>query len=276
MSLSYIVVFITLVVLILVVGVYKLNNMLLFHPYHASLSELQNFEHKTKDHFKKEIIITKDGIELYGGLYNSERMPFYGDIIFLYSHGNGGWIGSVVQSNTIKLLSKFGSVFIYDYRGYGVNIGNVTEENLYKDITAVWNFLIKKKNISSNKIILYGHSLGSAITSKLLHKITEQNKKLPKAMILEAPFISIGEMAKLFLPSLAFLCMYKFDNLYNISNSHEDVPICIVHSKTDEIIPYDHACIITEKSKCNLITIHGTHNIPFYTKDFDDWINKIL
>jgi fermentation-respiration switch protein FrsA (DUF1100 family) len=89
-------------------------------------------------------------VALYGGLTNSLRKPSWDDIIFLYSHGNGGWIGNPINYGTIKSLSKYGSIFVYDYRGFGLSEGTPSEDGLYTDITTAWNFLINKKHVSKS------------------------------------------------------------------------------------------------------------------------------
>src|SRR5579872_4997485 len=46
-----------------------------------------------------EKITTDDGSILDAGFYNAFNVPSYEtDIIYLYSHGNSGWLGDVLES----------------------------------------------------------------------------------------------------------------------------------------------------------------------------------
>lgn len=269
-----IIIIIILLLLCTIYSIYCLNVLLIFHPTKIYYKKMNNIAEYFKEHFIEESVTTKDKIKLHCGLFNKIRVPSYNDYIFLYSHGNSGWLGSYMYDHmTTKLLSYYGSIFLYDYRGFGINKGSVSETGLYNDISAVWNFLVNDKHVPANKIILYGYSLGTAITTKLLHKIITHNKDKPKAIMLEAPFTKMKDLAKIYMPSISFLCMMNFNNMKNLSIKL-DIPMCIIHSKDDEIIPYDHALKIQQKTNCDLITINGPHYGSVYSSDFVNWIEK--
>lgn len=254
-----------------------INRLFIFHPYKATREEYNNLSVKgNKDNFIKIQIKTKDNITLYGGLVNSLRRPSWDDIIFLYSHGNGGWIGNLVDYNTIKSLSKYGSVFIYDYRGFGLSEGVPSEEGLYTDVTTAWNFLTTKKRIPSNRIIVFGHSLGTSVSSKLVAKIVTQNKNYPRGLILEAPFTTMKNVADQISPSLSFLLLYGFNNINNLEQIKNKVPVCVFHSKMDEVIPYDHSISLKNNTGCKMIDINGPHCSPIYDETIHDFIKSLV
>ena len=270
-------IFIVCIFLMLYTILPAINRLFIFHPYIATRDEYNNLSVKgNKDNFIKIQMKTKDNIMLYGGLVNSLRTPSWDDIIFLYSHGNGGWIGNLVNYDTIRSLSKYGSVFIYDYRGFGLSEGIPSEEGLYTDVTTTWNFLITQKKIPSNRIIIFGHSLGTSVSSKLVAKIITQNKNYPRGLILEAPFTTMKSVADELSPSLSFLLIYGFNNIHNLTQIKNKVPVCVFHSKIDETISYNHSLILKHNTGCKMINISGPHCSPIYDDNVHSFIKSLL
>ena len=88
----------------------------------------------------------------------------------LICHGNGGNISNYLSY--VKDLARIHvNVFMFDYRGYGKSEGTPTEEGVYRDVTAAYQYLINRRTVDSTKIILIGISLGSAIAIELATKI---------------------------------------------------------------------------------------------------------
>ncbi|MBU1888379.1 MAG: alpha/beta fold hydrolase, partial [Candidatus Omnitrophica bacterium] len=84
----------------------------------------------------------------------------------LFCHGNGGNISHRIEK--IALLNNLGlDVSIFDYRGYGRSRGRPSEKGFYADAGSAYGYLVSEKNISPEKIILYGESLGGAVAIDL-------------------------------------------------------------------------------------------------------------
>ena len=184
----------------------------MFHPYKTTKNEWNTICETYADNIIPVEFITDDKIMLTGALINTVKKPEWTDIIFLYSHGNGGWIGTIIDCNRIKMLSQYGSVFVYDYRNYGcsdkINTPSTNmEKGMYLDVHAAYNYLTKEKNINSDKIIVYGHSLGSAISSRLVSNLVKDNI-LVKGLVMEAPFTNMREIAGEKYPTLSYFCIY--------------------------------------------------------------------
>lgn len=254
----------------------SLNSKLLFYPTKVHLDDFHNLHNQYGRNIKRVKFDTHDKTMLTGLLVNTERKPKWTDNIFLYSHGNGAWLGPLIQHTSIKMLSKYGSVFLYDYRGYGASDGEPSEMGLYDDILSAWNFLLKEKNIQPSKIIIFGHSLGSSVSSHLVSTLVKQNKELPKAVILEAPFSTLADIASHVYPPLSSLVVYNFNNLHNIKSMNKSLPIYVLHSKTDETIPYDHALKIKNETGCNMIEISGKHCEPIYNSHVDKLLVSLI
>ncbi len=252
----------------------------MFHPYKTTQIEWNAICEKYIHNIIPIEFKTNDNLKLCGALVNTTKTPNWSDTIFLYSHGNAGWIGGLVISDRIKLLSNHGSIFMYDYRNYGCSDkldknNTYMEKGLYIDAHSAYDYLTKIQNINPDKIIVYGHSLGSAISSKLVSNLVKDNIKV-KGLILEAPFTKISDIAGEKFPVLSYFCIYDFNNIENIKNISTYVNICIVHSKSDEIISYKYSNkLINHNNNCKYIIINGSHNYPIFNTDIDTWISEL-
>ena len=175
-----------------------------------------------------------------------EEMP-----TVLFSHGNGGNI-SYFFDMLIPAAEKGYGIFIYDYRGYGNSKGFPFEIGLYNDLRAAVKYLNENKNTHNNDIILWGLSLGGAVTSK----IACENDF--KAVILQSTFTNIKDMGlatlqkNLHLPYTEYLVNFvpffqRYDTYSRIDKIK--VPLLIIHSKNDSLIPYKLAEKNAKKAK---------------------------
>lgn len=273
-SLTYVIVF-SVILYCIYIGIVHVNNTLLFLPEDITREEYNEFCLSRSGHYIPYEFLSKDKQhKLVGGLYNAYRTPSWDDQIYLYSHGNASWLGNIIDGDLIKLLSTHGSVFVYDYRGYGCNDGYPSDIGLENDAIGAWEFVAQKVNPIN--IIVVGHSLGSGVSCRLLANIAKNNPdSLPQHLILNAPFSSIKDMAKHTLPSLAWLSIYEFDNITNSKNFDDKVNICVLHSKDDEVIPYSQSEKLGNSINCKFIEIHGKHSDQTYSMEALEYIHKI-
>jgi fermentation-respiration switch protein FrsA (DUF1100 family) len=180
--------------------------------------------------------------------------------MLIYFHGNGGNIGHRVEK--LRLIhDELGlSIFIFDYRQYGRSGGSITEEGTYRDALAALNYAKSRTRLLAVRIIYFGESLGSAVAVDLALKDP------PRALIMESPFTSIHDMAKVKLPYLpvGFLIDDKYDSLSKIPKIH--VPIFILHGDHDGIVPLDQGRRLFEAANPPKVfyTIRGAdHNDTF-------------
>jgi len=158
----------------------------------------------------------------------------------LYSHGNAEDIGASHQ--TMRKLSKQVNVNLccYDYSGYGLSTGTVSEENCYKDIEAVYKFLTEENGVPENRIILFGRSIGTGPTTHLASK-----KSKVAGLVLQSPICSIirtvfGD----FGAALQFMDIFKnITKLKPIDN----YPVLVIHGKQDNVVPFDSGKQIYKK-----------------------------
>ena len=108
-----------------------------------------------------------------------------------------------------KLLSSLGyHVIALDYRGYGDSTGTPSEKDLVKDSQFTYEYI--NKWAPDSNIFIWGHSLGTGVTSHL-GKILNENNVLPKGIILESPFFNILDEIKLHPFAKVLLNKFKID-----------------------------------------------------------------
>lgn len=230
-----------------------------------------------------EKITTDDGLILDAGFYNAINRPSYEtDIIYLYSHGNSGWLGDVLESAACRfLLDKKISLFVYDYRGYGKSTGVPNDEGLFCDVVTVWKFLVDIKHVDPKRIILFGHSLGSCITTYLALYLELNNIKYSKHVILQNAFDNMERLFNDRCFLAGSIVRSKFNTrkfLHAVDQLSTNTNICFIHSENDKVINKQHSIdlynMLTNVQK-KLILLDGDHDKPVYTIDVDNYICDI-
>jgi len=170
-------------------------------------------------------IASTDNINLKSWFYKNNQNKF--TILFL--HGNNGNLKTrIYKLNEFKDLNL--NYLIISWRGFNGNNGKPTEQGLYDDARNAVKWL-EKNNIPKSKIILYGESLGTGVAAELA-----QNEKFA-AIILESPYTSIGDVAKIRYPYLPvdILLKDKFLTIKKIKNI--SIPVFVIHGMLDGKIP---------------------------------------
>ncbi len=201
--------------------------------------------------------MTSDNVKISGWFLPAPGPK--GVVYFL--HGNAGNIADRLFKAEEWIKRGF-SVFLLDYRSYGKSEGKITgEKDLYADAQSGLDWLTKEKTIKSSDIILYGESIGAAPILELA------SHSAYKAVILEAPFTSLADMAKKhypFIPS-GWLSGFQMRNDEKVSKLKS--PLLIVHGTDDEICPFEMGKQLFEAAPQpkELFEVRGgTHNeLPF-------------
>lgn len=157
-------------------------------------------------------------------------MPVETDRVLLYLHGNGG---NVTHRREIveRLVGLPLNVLIIDYRGYGRSEGAPSEEGLYMDARAAWDYLTTTRRARADRIIVYGESLGGAIAVDLASQVK------PCGLVVQSSFTSIADMAAEVMPFVPrFLIRTKMDSREKIARV--SCSKLFVHSPADDVVPY--------------------------------------
>ncbi len=188
--------------------------------------------------------------EIHGWFVPNDRSQL---TAYMFS-GNAGNISYMLDN--IEILHQLDlSVFIYDYRSFGPSTGKLTEDTMYSDAEAGWQYLTETRQIPSHRIIVYGRSLGGAMATAVAAK------NEPAAVILESTFTSMEAMAKRIYPWLParLLLRWRYDNLSRITQIQ--APVLLIHSPDDELVPYAHseALYAAARAPKTLAAISGGH-----------------
>lgn len=127
---------------------------------------------------------------------NPERR--YGTIVHIlttrisyYIIGDRGKSNRIATYKGIQEAIPSAHIISIDCRGYGDSEGFPSEVGFKTDAFAAWQWLTQR--VASERVIIYGHSLGSGIATNLCLQL-EEHQFAPLAMVLDAAFTSMPDM----------------------------------------------------------------------------------
>jgi len=218
---------------IIILFVYFYQRNLLYHP-----SENNYLNDKITFNYEEIFIETDKKIKLKSWFIKKDLDKFKTILIF---HGNAGNLfNRVYKLNELNKLDV--NILLISWRGFSGNKGKPTEKNLYRDADESVKWLNNQGVISKN-IILYGESLGTGVATEL------GTSNAFGGIILESPFTSIANAAKIYYPYLPVSIILKdrYDSIGKIKNIN--TPIFIMHGKMDNIVPQQMGLELFEKAK---------------------------
>lgn len=173
-------------------------------------------------------VTTQDGLRLHGWFFNASQSK----AVLLFFHGNAGNIsGRLFKAK--GWLDRGVSVFLVDYRGYGKSEGKIEKgADLIEDAESALRWLEEKRKIPSEKIILYGESIGS------YPAITLAGEKKFSGLVLEAPFTTLSELAKTHYGWIPDFFLKDFPMKNQDAIPQIKAPVFILHGDRDEICPH--------------------------------------
>ena len=217
---------------IIILFVYFYQRNLLYHP-----SENNYLNDKITFNYEEIFIETDKKIKLKSWFIKKDLNKFKTILIF---HGNAGNLfNRVYKLNELNKLDV--NILLISWRGFSGNKGKPTEKNLYHDAEKAVKWLNNQGAISKN-IILYGESLGTGVATEL------GTSNAFGGIILESPFTSIANAAKIYYPYLPVNIILKdrYDSIGKIKNI--TTPILIMHGKKDNIVPQKMGLELYEKA----------------------------
>jgi hypothetical protein len=173
-------------------------------------------------------LVGADGVRVHAWWLPDPKAPF----ALLHLHGNAGNLED--RRDLLVDLKGLGlNVLAVDYRGYGKSDGKPSEAGLYADARAAFDWLAKK--VPPERIVIHGESLGGAVAIELASKV-------PCAgLVVQSTFTSAPDMSSRVLPwfPARWFMRSRFDNLAKVPGLK--IPKLFIHSRTDEIIPFEMA-----------------------------------
>lgn len=85
-------------------------------------------------------------------------------------------------------------VIAFDYRGFGKSTGTPSELGLLNDAVAIVDWALNVAGIPSDRIVLLGHSLGTAVATAVAHRYVNLDTRIQfSGLILCAAFTNAGK-----------------------------------------------------------------------------------
>lgn len=223
--------------------------------------------------FQDQFFAARDGVRLHG--WHIPRPDARSTLVWF--HGNAGNISHRVDNIRLLRENVAANIFIFDYRGYGRSEGRAFEDGTYLDGEAALDLVCNRLGADAGKTVLFGRSLGAAVAAEMANRYAVQ------ALILESPFISIPEMARVVLPFLPIGSLLK--TRYDIRAKIPTVkaPVLVLHGDRDEVVPFAHGRSVFDAAPepKKFFTIVGAgHNDTYQVggqvyfqqlKEFIDW-----
>ncbi|HEY9867785.1 MAG TPA: alpha/beta hydrolase [Candidatus Obscuribacterales bacterium] len=183
---------------------------------------------------RKEVFFpAPDGRQLHGWLFRREDTRW----VILFNHGNAGNL--TYRLGLVKLLIEAGgSVFLYDYRGYGLSEGSPSLKSVCEDGLAAYDYLVTEQQFAPEDVVIYGESLGCGVACHT------SRYRGSAGLILQSAFTSLSRIGKHVLPLLRIYPEWLFprpelNNLVALQGRHP--PLLIFHGKLDTLVPFSHA-----------------------------------
>ena len=185
---------------------------------------------------------TADGHELTGWLFHGGDASAEGQATVLFMHGTSYNASDMWASEERARL--FGGFlrglgcrfFVFDYRGYGPNGGDATEQGTYLDAEGALAWLHNRPEIDPTAIVFYGFSLGTGVAVELALR------EPCAGLVLRAPFTSIRALILGRFPRLRplwaltpWLPLTRYNSAAKIARIR--VPLLVMHGEKDGSVP---------------------------------------
>jgi pimeloyl-ACP methyl ester carboxylesterase len=185
---------------------------------------------------REEITFKSGEFTLYAYFVKSPLATPSTPTIF-YHHGNSRGIHAYWDRMEYFYKAGFNTL-IYDYRGFGRSEGQSSQESIEADAEAALDYLLSRRDVDRQNIILYGYSLGGVPSVYLANKYAAPNLKFqPKGLITECIFASATDLIQsgtlLDIPG-GFLMRDEFSNVHRIASIR--CPLLMLHGTNDTFI----------------------------------------
>jgi pimeloyl-ACP methyl ester carboxylesterase len=186
----------------------------------------------------------------------------------IFGHGNGERIDFWPEE--LRHFSRLGlGLLLVEYPGYGRSAGKPSQESIRAAFVAGYDHLAARKEVDSNRIVLFGRSLGGGAVCALAER------RASAAMILMSTFTSVKALTTRYLAP-KFLVRDPFDNL-NVVREYPG-PILIIHGRHDEVIPFSHGLKLHQAAKSSKMVVYeaGHNDCPpdwsVFWKDVENFL----
>ena len=234
------------------VGYLKMNERaFIFYPSERSVaSPASRFALREK----RVTYASTDGVTLSAWIVPAAAAS---DTWLLICHGNLGSIGYGGRPEFYASMRDLGiNLFAFDYRGFGESTGVPDERGLYDDATASYQYLIRSLGVPPERLVLFGHSLGSGVAIELASRVPAAG------LIVEGAYTSVVDRGQELYPffPIRLIATQRFPSFDRIRLV--DMPKLFLHSPDDAVIPYAHGRRLFEAARApkQFVDVRGGHD----------------
>ncbi len=162
------------------------------------------------------------------------------NFFLIWCHGNGCDIGSMDMTLTALSRRLHAHALIFEYPSYGLLKGvtsSPSQESINNHAERAYSFVRHTLKWPTDRIIIYGHSIGSGTACHLAS--TQQ----VGALILQSPYTSISNFIQEKLGMSSKVISSSYWNNYE-AMKHIACPILFIHGQRDNLIPSQHSQIL--------------------------------
>ena len=175
--------------------------------------------------------VAEDGQPLFAWIAGDARSAKGLVIAF---HGNAEVAAWNVDWGNEVVRRTGWAVLLPEYRGYGGLPGAPSHRGALHDARAAWRAAREQLGAEPSRIVLYGHSLGTAVAAELARE------HAPAALVLLAPFTSVRDMVRgvggrALHAAWPLIGRVAFDTRERVAEL--DAPVWVAHGERDAVIP---------------------------------------
>lgn len=200
-----------------------------------------------------------DGVSLVAWVIRAPATDTAGRWL-LICHGNAGNLSDAGRPDHYAGLRALGlNLLAFDYRGYGESGGIPSEAGLYRDAEAAYEYLRDTLGIPPERIVLFGHSLGSAVAVDLATRVPAAG------LVLDGALISVIARAQEVYPyvPVRWVARSRFASIEKIGRV--TIPKLFLHARQDDVVPIAHGRRLYDAapSPKTFVALAGGHGDAF-------------
>lgn len=254
------------VLMVLAVGLFvaaiayvKVNETALIFPREIAPNGLPAPADSLRLPYRTVSFRTADSVLLTSWIIPAAREDSSG-LWVLLCHGQTGNLATTTRPQYYAYLRSIGvNILAFDWRGFGASGGTPSEEGLYRDARAAYEYLRNEHGVLAENIIIFGHSLGSAPAIELATRVSAAG------LIVEGAPKSVRDRAQELYPLLPirFIPFTHFNSLTRIGRV--TMPVLFLHASADKRIPLAHgrALFVAAASTKRFVELAGQHHDAF-------------
>ena len=224
---------------------------------------------------------SQDGTRLSGWFVPAEGRP-KGTVV--HFHGNAQ--NMTAHFAYVAWLPHEGfNVFVFDYRGYGTSGGAPSREGIYADCIAALDYVISRKDVSPDQVVVLGQSLGGA---NALAVMGEGYAGRVKAIAIDSSFYSYRLITRDKIRQIPVLSWFRWPLSYLVvSNARSPdaaidrispTPLMLIHGTEDQVVPYRQAQMLFAAAKApkTFISIPGGQHTDAFLRDDPKYRRQLI